>query len=200
MGPVLGFFMGGGPLRRAPERVGYPDLGSKHLREEEAARQSSAYAGVVHGGQAPPGKTREVEIRTTAMGRDMYESLGTQQWSRGAGGKFTNSYMSRMFGRGMEDYFSPDTARSRFRGEDQGPMLLLKEFQGSNRGSGNYQPAIPRYSIAETRKSINKFAPENFVRLNKHPGYKYLEPGTEVMMKRQKNYLGGARKVTRKFL
>jgi hypothetical protein len=199
MGPIMGFLFGGGGLRRPPEKVEYPDLGSKHLREEEAARQSSAYAGVVHGGLAGPGKTREEQIRTTNQGRDIYAGLGVQ-WHMGSDGRFSNSFMSGMFGGGMEDYVSPDTSRSRFTGEDQGPMHLLKEFQGSNRGSGNYQPAIPRYSVAETRKSIHKYAPENFVRLNRHPGHKYLEPGTEVMMKRQKNYLGGARKVTRKFL
>jgi hypothetical protein len=122
------------------------------------------------------------------------------QWHRDSSGKFSSSFTSGLFRRGMENYYSPDLGRQRHRGDDYGPSQLLKDSMGSNRGSGNWQPQIPRYSIAETRKSIHKFAPENFVRLNKHPGQKYLEPGTEVMMKRQKNYLGGARKVVRKFL
>jgi hypothetical protein len=101
---------------------------------------------------------------------------------------------------GMQDYFSEITSSRRVTGDDQGPMMLLKQFQGSNRGSGGYVAQIPRYSVAETRKTGNKFDKQNFLKLNRHPGKKYLEPGTEQMMKRQRDEVGGARRVTRKFL
>jgi hypothetical protein len=100
----------------------------------------------------------------------------------------------------MRDYYSPDTSSRRVTGDDQGPMLLLKQFQGSNRGSGGYIAQVPRYSIAETRKTWDMSDKKNFLALNRHPGKKHLEPGTEWMRKRQRDETGGARRVTRKFL
>jgi hypothetical protein len=99
-----------------------------------------------------------------------------------------------------QDFYSEKTGQFRVRGDDFGPTQLLKQFQGSNRGSGGYIAQIPRYSVAETRKTGNKFDKQNFMALGKHSGQKYLSPGSEHMMKRQRNSYGGARSVTRKFL
>jgi hypothetical protein len=112
------------------------------------------------------------------------------------------SFLTRFNQGNSEGYDSRyiDTTSRRHTGGDTGPGFFLDQYQGSNRGSGNYVAAIPRYSIQETRTAVNKYDKANFVRLGKHVDKKYLEPGTEQMFKKKTHLAGGARKVTRKFL
>lgn len=203
-GPIISMLFGGGPMRRPGESVGYGGLGSKHAGEVAADSQSAAKSGIVHSGAyAPDGREAK---GSAAVGRSSgtkggpigaFSAYSVTRDLMGTGG-YTMGGLEKP--RGLDDYYSQDTGMRRVTGEDAGPMLLLKEFQGSNRGSGGYMADVPRYSIAETRKTLHKFDKANFLRLNKHSGKKFLEPGTEQMMKKQKGYFGAARKVTRQFL
>jgi hypothetical protein len=191
------------PMHRGPEKVGYGALASKHAEEAAADVQSSAYSGLAFGGAKGPRYKGRPDTDARGMASDYTQGGGLQ----GAGYTYQRSSSGRFSvpgtggaGRGLHEYYSEDTSMRRVTGDDYGPMQLLKEFQGSNRGSGGYVAAIPRYSIAETRKVGGKFDKKNFLQLNKHPGKKFLQPGTEQMMQRRKNDFGGARRVMRQFL
>jgi hypothetical protein len=198
LGPVLGFFMGGGGAARKPrEQVSYGDIGGLHSRQQAADKQAAAKSGVVHGAAHGAGSQIPAK-RLWEQVQDTFRATGTTA-RRNKDGTFS---MGFDFAKDLEpqDFYSEKTGQYRTMGDDFGPTQLLKQFQGSNRGSGGYIAQIPRYSVAETRKTGNKFDKQNFMALGKHSGQKYLSPGSEHMMKRQRNSYGGARSVTRKFL
>jgi hypothetical protein len=187
---VLGF--GGGP----------PDPRSKHGKAKygkiyEAQAQAAAQ------GAAKSGRV-QLGLRKKGTGGLMGDFLSTS----GPGGTLFNysptDFLERFnAGRGPSyDNRAVYTASRRHTGGDAGPGFFLTQYQGSNRGSGNWQAQVPRYSVQETRTSINKYDKANFVRLGKHVDKKYLAPGTEQMMVKKPltTTLGGARAVTRKFL
>ncbi len=193
-GPILSKLLGGGPMRRPAEDVSWAGMGTRQTERAAAEKQSAAKSGLVtvHTPTLEPKYTQQGGALTSGSG----SAYGTTLRRDDSGG-----FVIPTGPRGLEDYYSEITGMSgRITGEDYGPSQLLKDFQGSNRGSGGYIAQIPRYSIAETRKTLNKFDKANFLRLNAHVRKKFLEPGTEQMMKRQKNYFGAARRVTRQFL
>ena len=199
--PIIGKFLGG-PMRRPEEKVSYGGLGASNVGISQADKQSAARSGIVYSGAtAPRGKPLP---DTDARGMTTMAKVGVSGWTPSgvsqSGGMFTSSMMGGT-PQGMHGYYSEDTGmQGRVTGEMSGPMMMLKEFQGSNRGSLGYIANIPRYSIAETRKGAGKFDLQNFKALNKHAAKKFLEPGLEQMMKRKAREFSGSRKVTRKFL
>jgi hypothetical protein len=204
--PLIGKFLGG-DMRRPEESVNYGGLGSSNVSIRAADKKSAAGSGMVYSGSQSRKKKEYVptDARGLPTGARGLGTMTTNHQGPGSfsqkGGMFTYSSTFGGGGRGMHGYFSEDTGmQGRTTGEMQGPMMMLKEFQGSDRGSHGYLPSIPRYSIAETRKGQAKFALENFKALNKHAAKKFLEPGFEQMMKRKAKDFSGSRKVTRKFL
>jgi hypothetical protein len=199
--PIIGGFLGG-DMRRPEEKVSYGSLGASNVNISRADKQSAARSGLVHSGTRKDLKGKP-KPDTDARGLASGAMLGGAGWTPYSPGR-NASGMFQMGGgsiQGMHGYFSEDTGmQGRITGEMQGPMMMLKEFQGSNRGSHGYIASVPRYSIAETRQGVSKFDLKNFKALNKHAAKKFLEPGLERMMQRKAKEFTGSRKVTRKFL
>jgi hypothetical protein len=190
--PIMGFLgMGQAPDPRSA--IGKATYGKAQAKRAAHHADSTAKSGRAQQGGGPVKRVRSL---AESWNDDFGMSLGAMKgWSP------TGFLDTLARGRSVSyDDRIINTTSARHTGGDAGPGFFLQQFQGSNRGSGNYVAPVPRYSVQETRTSINKYDKVNFVAFTPHSGKKYLEPGTEQMFKKEKHLAGGARKVTRKFL
>jgi hypothetical protein len=193
LGGMMGFLGFGGPPDPR-SNIGKAKYGEIYAERAAAHAQGAAKSGRVQQGLAK---------KAQGLGEGYLTDFAENRLGAAADWSPTQFLERLLKGRGPTyDTREINTTSWRHTGGDSGPGFFLQQFQGSNRGSGNYVAQVPRYSVQETRTSINKYDKQNFMALGKHPGKKYLEAGTEQMFQKKPmtTTLGGARQVTRRFL